>query len=353
MKAFKGIVVGGLMGAWAIGCSAPTDEVGSTGLAIEVDLDESVEANGLRYSVSQVDCSSGDAMANPFKIVRDRDVELPAVHPGAGGPSGRRPMGDQYVVVPAGCYDITVEVLADQGPPLACGPAIARNVAVVDGETTEILLALQCQGAAMGGLDVTATTNNPPVIENLEFSPSKFLFECEAVNVCATVRDMDGDEIDFGWSTETLLYRDITVLSTTRLPGNSQMPGAVQQCVEIVNKEAGDIELRLAVWDLFTIGSEVRRAEEWFADNGQLVSSRDSLDFPLHVGTDIDLLCITPTGALEHVPGVRDFDRVEGCDFVTPEEQFCSELVEGHEVTCPDGVFDPSTVYQACPDGLI
>ncbi|MBI2895313.1 MAG: hypothetical protein HYY06_17290 [Deltaproteobacteria bacterium] len=315
------------------GCGMSGDDpVERTGIAIGVQV-EPTEDVTLRYTIHQVACA-GESITNPISdIVREVPLDqigLPVVPPeGTPGEPGQglgiaRQFGDEFFVLPQGCYDIKVEAILADGSLSTCGPALAPGVRVNDGLTTERLLVLQCPGVPNGGLDGSTIFNQPPLLQDVEFRPSKFLFECEAAaQVCARATDLDGDPLRFEWSTcgTRSFYQPFTVVDRRIEPNTGGLAPSIVECVNVVPQLAGDYCMKLTIKDLTrtTDGLDVA-IEDILAQVQPGAESHDDLEMPIHSMSDVGLLCKLPDGNLDHVPQVRDFERVPGCAFTQPAE---------------------------------
>lgn len=90
---------------------------------------------------------------------------------------------------------ITATPMQSPGVPSAdCAPA-TDTVTILPGVTQEIVLMMQCSGDPLGGLDVVAGLNHPPVISGLTLLPSKFILACESATIIPVVSDPDGDVV--------------------------------------------------------------------------------------------------------------------------------------------------------------
>jgi hypothetical protein len=75
-------------------------------------------------------------------------------------------------------------------------PAIAETTSPLEDE--ELPAGVLPPGAgshANGGLDTVVALNDPPKIDNLAISPSKFITQCETATITVTASDPDGDQL--------------------------------------------------------------------------------------------------------------------------------------------------------------
>ena len=106
------------------------ETVSETGLHVRADVGGAIGLEAVRFEIYPSDCDSGAPRL-------DRDVVLV-----------EKPMddlhadsADLFARVPAGCYDVSTTPVSGT---LACNRVHLQDVAVVDGETTEVVLVAQC-----------------------------------------------------------------------------------------------------------------------------------------------------------------------------------------------------------------
>jgi hypothetical protein len=107
---------------------------------------------------------------------------------------------DGLMVLPPGDYKVCVQPLQADGKPSTECEAVSADVTVTSEVTTEIVLISQCQGVANGGLDVVVGLNDPPVINDLDIGPSKFITTCQTAELTVDASDPNGDELSYDWS---------------------------------------------------------------------------------------------------------------------------------------------------------
>jgi hypothetical protein len=108
------------------------ETAGETGVHLRADIGTAVGVQAVRFEIDPADCDSGAPRL-------DRDVVL-VEQPMEGL---RAASADFFAPVPAGCYDVSTTPVSTT---LACNRVHVQNVAVADGETTEVLLVTQCTG---------------------------------------------------------------------------------------------------------------------------------------------------------------------------------------------------------------
>lgn len=332
----------------AVGCGQTGDDDGppaeseETGIAIAVDFQESSDVAGFDFTI--LDCEDQDVISQQTKALDEVVIpgEIPEFVDEPFDENSDHQFADHFEQLEAGCYDLEVQPVDDAGEPSAdCMSERATEVFVVDGKTTEILMVSQCHGEKRGASDVVAALNHAPTIESVDYQPSKFVHECEKVDVCVTAYDPDGDAMEFEFEqTKGQQLRFDLEVTEPEVDGNR-----ATSCMRAVPLWNDDYEFEVTVWDLVVEDGEQVRAEEAFGEE-----SRASRSYPLYSNWDIELECYDrETGLFHKFKGVRDVDRAEGCIPIWPEEFYCSDYHwDELDRTCPDGEFKPETVYPLC-----
>src|SRR5690606_21566401 len=159
-------------------------------------------------------------------------------------PGSQHVFADAFLVVAAGCYDVTTTPLDAGGAPSEdCRPASARRVEVVERRTTEVFLINQCDAADPGAIDVGSGLNHAPELVTLVFEDSKFGLRGDDQIMCATVRNADGAPLDFVWN----VLVDLPFDGPRVVSEAANDDGSITQCVEITPLEAGRYEVLLQV----------------------------------------------------------------------------------------------------------
>ncbi|WP_437925629.1 PKD domain-containing protein [Sorangium sp. So ce291] len=204
--------------ALALAIAAPACDSGKGGSdegssAETGSLQAALTVGGARHDVTAIhykvvgasDTCDDTAIAEATRAVEDEALPGSVLPPGAGTHAG----ADGLFVLPPGDYRVCATPMSDSGPSRECAPA--EGMATVLSEaTTEIVLVSQCGAGENGGLGTVVTLNDPPRIEGLEISPSRFITQCERATITATATDPDGDAIAYSWE---LLAGDGTVSS--------------------------------------------------------------------------------------------------------------------------------------------
>ena len=344
----------------ALGTDYQPSEPGQTGLALRGQVP--VGIGGVRFVVTRVPC--GDEEVEPDERVRglQRDdlaglEPLPGEVPGgADAPPSGGLIADHFELLPAGCYDVLLQVLGPDGEPLpGCSPAQATRVEVSDAQTTEIVLVTRC--TSLGPVpdpdpdpepdpDPPPPVNGPPTVTGITYDATDQPYECEPVEVCVTAEDLEGDLIEFIWQqTSGPLPAREPEATAASSDGN-----AATRCVRIVPTERGTYTFAARVYDLVDTVDGRRRREDVLADLGVGEGSHDEVTLTLDVSWDVDIACYAPdVFTLRLLPGVRRVTRDSGCGWHTPSLFYCDpEQWADTAVTCPGGRFAPAAVYQAC-----
>lgn len=284
-----------LLGATACVGGAPGIDQGA--LQLTVDLLADTDVAGFTYTVTQVDCDTGEPIEPPYVETFTEDLE-DAFLPGGNGTFEDAPydagsthlFSDHFFWLPEGCYDVVAQpVDADGNPSGDCAPATADAVPVFDGQVTEIVLISQCEGDPAGGLDIVATLNHPPEILDVTYDDSKFT--CDEVTVCIEVYDPDGDPMDIVWSPKDPTQRpdDVTVEVTE--------DGTTIFCSTWTFDEPGTQWVTATVYDIAYDGQgNPVPIEQLLEQQGDAYPSHDDLTFPIHVLDEEFCLCGCPEG---------------------------------------------------------
>jgi hypothetical protein len=275
-----------------VGCVTPTEPsdrdgilVGSTGLALgmAVNTGDGTDVSSIEYKIDRVACFDGEEFEPLSRTVNAR-VEPATLPPEfEGSPldtSSSHPFADHFEVVPAGCYDIKATPLTSQNAPSEeCAAAIAQDIAVDDGMTTEVFMISQFKGAEVGAVDSVVAFNKPPLLVNLTYQPSKFTSTGTLTTVCATAVDPNNDPIDFEWDLEDGGSCVGPNVSSATMDGDK-----VTECVQITPNASGSYWFEVRMYDLLTgEDGKPQRIEAWLTEHGYPNESHDSLRFPLYV----------------------------------------------------------------------
>ena len=246
-----------------------------TGLALTVDLDGAAEAQAMRFEVSTCD---GEAVVS--EDVALSELELGAIEELDINADGGLQFADYFVVLEPGCYDVEIQPLDAAGDPLeSCSPALAEGIEVESGVTTEIVMVSQCGGDHFGGLDVLGVLNFAPTITKLTFDPSK-IAGCNAVTICASAVDSDGDGVEFEWEQ---LSGPVPQTPLSVVSSSTDDQGVTTECGEITPGYTGAYTFRVTAFDLMEDDDgELVRVEDLVGAVDPDFRSRSALSFPLY-----------------------------------------------------------------------
>lgn len=280
-------LLGGLVLAACAQDPSARDQVGRQGMYLRSDIPASADVVGVRFDFTPVDCADGAVLGASTSV--ERPLE-PFKIPGGIGDLENNPLdadsehffADAFATLEPGCYDVVSTPITESGEPSAtCRPARERLVEVFEGRTTEIFLVNQCSGEDPGALDVIATLNHEPNIDDVEFEHSKFRACGETQVICATVTDPDKDPLEFEWT----LDESSPAAAGPRVVRRDEDPetGTVTECVEYEPSAPGKYNVTLRVYDRVWKDGEPIRIEEWLAEAGYPSESHAQLDFFFYV----------------------------------------------------------------------
>lgn len=189
-------------------CSIAAEPVptgtGSLRLGMEVDREKHPEIKGNEvWVVPAGKTCAADPVKNaaglPARQFVATEQEFLPLEPGT-----RHVFFDALFVLDPGYYHVCAQPMEERDGK-RCDSAKCKlaegNAKVIAEATTEILLVSQCEGDPSGGLDVIVELNDPPYIEGLVVTPSKFVCRYEKeVWAKVTASDPNGDLLKFYWT---------------------------------------------------------------------------------------------------------------------------------------------------------
>ena len=115
---------------------------------------------------------------------------------------GGQMVSDCFFVVHPGMWKVDdVSIIDANNQKLdCCDGTWPATVSVNESTSTEFGSAFTCDTVSNGGLDIFATVNRPPTINNITISPSKFGNTCSMITLGAQGTDPDGDDVSFTWA---------------------------------------------------------------------------------------------------------------------------------------------------------
>lgn len=340
-----------------VGCGGDASPEAPLGVGAKLSVDYLGESDviGFHYLIERVSCSPGDPIEPyAFEALVDLQDQL-----APGGvtildvldDASGHVFADVFVTLDPGCYDVTATPVSDMDVVAGswtasedCSVATADGVEVLPEQTANVPpMISQCAGEPAGGPGLPAAVNHPPEFE-LSID-DRFGFECEVLEVCASVSDPDNDPLELVWSQTAgdALFEpiDVGVLSESDLEGGRQYS---EQCATFVSESVGDYTFEITVYDLLADGSRIEDA----LDPG--LESRATLAFPLFTSRGVEPACVGDGGV---EPLGDPIDRAPGCAFQDADAYYCdptNAAAAGFPLseTCPGGVFDPSAVFPVC-----
>jgi hypothetical protein len=261
---------------------------GETGIAISAAVTASADTDVafMDYGIERVACVEGEEF-EPLRL--EIRVELESMQLPGGIPEwenspldkdSEHQFADHFEALAAGCYNVSATPLAASGGVSAeCAAAHAKDIEVLDGETTEIFMISQCKGDAVGAIDSVVALNKPPTLQSLTFSPSKFLKAGQKTTVCVTASDPNSDPVEFEWDQIGGAMCGASVIS------NQHSGDTTTECVDVEPMELGNYLFEVRIYDLLRDeNKKLIRFETWLAEHGYPNTSHDSLRFPVYVG---------------------------------------------------------------------
>lgn len=218
------------MGIATAACGADDDEESDkvpkkdAALRVMVNAEgaEEVDVDGARWSV--VSCDGGyEALDAKGEVDRwTHEVMTPAHIDGEGDL-----FMEDYLEVPAGCYDVVVTLLdSDRRPVSDCSTVRGVEVDVDGDETAEVVLFSRCDGV-----------DDEPKVEMLRFEPTAFV-ECgEDIEICATVKN-DGLSVGLDWRRKG----DVSLAEPIQTGPIQSGDDRVVQCAQWIPKHHGETQ---------------------------------------------------------------------------------------------------------------
>jgi hypothetical protein len=268
----------------------PEEETATATIALTMDVLAPTDIAAMQITVERVSCEGEEFEPGTWTAVKTLEDfflpgDIPAFINQPFDEDSVHIFADHYFLLPAGCYDAEIVPLAENREPSElCYAARKTHIEVYDGLTSEVLLISQCIGPARGGLDVVAAVNHPPTIIDHTFNPSKFVSECEAVEICTTAIDPDADPLEFTWEQTggpgLLLGPTVSSMALNE-------DGSVTQCVVISTGEVDNYEFLVTVFDLgYDEDGQITRMEALLAEQEEAYESRDTLEFPVYASVE-------------------------------------------------------------------
>ena len=244
----------------------------ATGIALTLDVASMEDVAALQFDISTCDGEEAAFEEVPISELEfTEEMELDV--------TGTAAFADYFATLEAGCYDVEMIALDEEGEMLdGCSVAMAQGVEVETGQTTEIVMVSHCGGPPTGGLDVLGVLNFAPSITQLSYDPSKIV-ECEAIEVCATAVDSDGDGIEFEWA--QLSGPDPLV--APEVISSTEDNGVYTECIDMTPGYTGAYAFEVTAFDTMeNEEGETVRVEEVLQVEDEVFASHASLAFPAY-----------------------------------------------------------------------
>ncbi|MBX2799501.1 MAG: hypothetical protein KTR31_17630 [Myxococcales bacterium] len=330
--------------ATLVGCSVTDPELdgpAQTGAALSVDYFGDTDVEGFEFFVERVACYPGEYFRwEHYKSVVDL---VDGIFPGqidfveeTLDPSSRHLGADFFVTLSPGCYDVIAKPVTNVNydyydHSYDCSAVKAEGVVVEASQTTDVVLVSQCVGDPIGALDTLVLLNHPPGFDL--FIDEKFNYECEPVNVCAIIEDVDDDPIRVEWDVSPSEW-DITVHDPV-IVGFDDGHRIWKACAEIVTRYTQAYDVTLTVYDVgwgtdefgnpIQVDLEDIVQADWSPStvDEEPPTSHATLQFPIYTNWIEEPLCFDEFGKLGWAEGVY-IERAAGCDYIDAEEYYCS-----------------------------
>jgi hypothetical protein len=345
----------------AAGCHhGSSNSVGKTGAALKVDYLGSSDVVGFKFSATAVACAGGSA---PAPSTMDALVNLqdnlasgglsPGMH-GLAGSSGHV-FASVFLTLPVGCYDIVATPGSIVDPMTSaftassqCAAATAKGIVVASGKTTQVdTLISQCAGNGPGGVDVPVALNHAPTI--VLRIPDTTGFQCELLQVCAFVSDVDNDPLQVSFAEAMPAGTPPAIIQADAMLTSLGMSGGIKrysQCAHIAFPDLGSRGFTVTAYDLLKDGSTIESS----LPMGQ--TSHATFDFTLRNQPGFGPECLDG-GVVRPIEPTFAVVRADGCAWEMPAVYYCSAMDAtsgGFDLasTCPGGTFDPTAVFPSC-----
>jgi hypothetical protein len=347
----------------AVGCRHGSGDpsTSKTGAALKVDYLGASDVAGVKFTATAVSCTPGGTfMASTTQALVNLQDNLASggLSPGAHGPSdvSGHVFASAFLSLAPGCYDLVAAPGKVVNPGTGaftasteCAPASTKGVMVASGKTTQVsTLISQCTGAAgPGSVDVPVALNHPPTV--VLKVPDTSGFQCELLEVCAFVSDVDNDPLQVGFAEASPPGSPAAIIDADPMLTALGMSGGIRRysrCARIAFPELGSRSFVVTAFDLSKDGTTI----ESNLPTGQTSHATSELMLRNLPGFGPECLDGSTVRPIEPSFAVQ---RAPGCTWASPAEYYCSLTFAasgGFDLasTCPGGTFDPSSVFPAC-----
>jgi hypothetical protein len=345
----------------AVGCHSGGGggvTVEQTQAALKVDYLGGSDVVGFQIAAAPVPCAVGEtatgAATTAFVNLQDNLLSggASSAMTGLSTTSGHV-FASVFLTLTPGCYNVTASPASAIDPvaqtftaSVDCAVATAAGVDVKPGQTTDVSLISQCSGVGNGGTNVNVALNHAPTV--VVKIPDTVGFQCQLLQVCADVADVDNDpmQVTFAETDALAPAASLTAGSLTSL-GTSGGINRFSECANIAFPDFTTRTFQVTVYDLLQNGMTI----ESILPAGQ--TSHGSLTFSLQNQPGFGPQCVDSGGNI--VPIESDFSimRAPGCTFETADQFYCSAAdaaLAGFTLasTCPNGTFSPTAAFPTC-----
>jgi hypothetical protein len=352
------------MGVLLVGVGCHSGAGGGTsveraGAALKVDYLGKSDVVGFDFKATAVPCSAGETItAVTSEALVNLQDNLTSGSISTGTPDLSSTSGHVFATVfftlAPGCYDIVATPASAVDPAAQtftasaqCAVASDDGVIVTGGKTTDVSMISQCQTPGNGGVNVSVALNHAPTV--VLKIPDTVGFQCELLQVCADLSDVDNDPLKVVWAETTGVTPAASLNPTTGLTslGTSGGINRYSQCATIAFPDFGTRDFQVTAYDLLQGGATI----ESVLPPGQ--TSHASLAFSLSNQPGFGPECVDSTGAVVPIESGFAIARASACAWETPDQFYCSAAdatLAGFTLasTCPNGTFSPAAAFPTC-----
>ena len=190
-KGLLALLAGVICVAMVGGCS---DDEGGSGAPAGVEKGPKsslhVVTSGLADDVAgvlyEVNCAGG------FNLSKYVPLETEGLPDHVDQTLAGSPFADLFSVVPPGTCTVSATAMLDADTPAPDCTPVKKDVVVVEGKTTEVVLVIECKAKPTGGLDLVTVITDLPSIVDVIYDGSKFIVKCEPVSITVSAEGGNG-----------------------------------------------------------------------------------------------------------------------------------------------------------------
>lgn len=259
---------------------------------------------------------------------------------------------DHVFEVDSGCYQIIAQPVDASGRPIeGCSAANTPDTYIDPAHNQRYAMLADCDvhpkdaqqaegrqdsAGSTDAVSVAGRTNHAPRVAELTVERRDLDRRCEAVEICATARDRDGDALTMDWSLSSPEQADLRLPAPTRSSG----PGHLTECVQFEPGQ-GQWELEVTARDLREdgAGESVTFEDAYLGEHGLVTRSADS--------RSIDFETACEAGTCPQDPG----ERISGLTYwITRDGKLLEPTDDLGEVQPGDMVDVEFEVSEGCRD---